>query len=42
MKFRQLTPAIGAQVSEVHLGEVSRDPAMILWLDNIYNVIMGQ
>ncbi|GAA3997021.1 TauD/TfdA family dioxygenase [Comamonas faecalis] len=27
MKIRQITPAIGAEISEVHLGEVSRDPA---------------
>ena len=27
MKVRQLTPAIGAELSELHLGEVSRDPA---------------
>src|SRR6516164_3191670 len=28
MKIRQITPAIGAEVSEVHLGEASRDPAL--------------
>lgn len=27
MKVRQLTPAIGAELSDLHLGEVARDPA---------------
>ena len=27
MKIRPLTPAIGAEISEVHLGEAARDPA---------------
>ncbi len=28
MKIRQITPAIGAEVMEVHLGEASRDPEL--------------
>ena len=28
MKIRQITPAIGAEISEVHLGAASRDPAL--------------
>ncbi len=28
MKVRQITPAIGAEVTEVHLGEASRQPAL--------------
>jgi len=28
MKIRPITPAIGAEISDIHLGEVSRDPAL--------------
>jgi taurine dioxygenase len=28
MRIRQITPAIGAEISEVHLGAASRDPAL--------------
>src|SRR3954453_17128062 len=28
MKIRQITPAIGAEITGVHLGDASRDPAL--------------
>jgi len=35
MKVRQLTPAIGAQIDEINLGDVSRDPAQFAQIKDL-------